>query len=105
MSQTEELSYIFNRLVSLGKILMAEAGYVCSVNLDLVAKQVAIRVEGKTTAKKPPGVVTFTSSVRPVGRSPYSTTIPMNVAEALSLKTGDRLRWLPIDGAMYVTKT
>ncbi len=104
MSQTEELGYIFNRLVSLGKVLMAEGGYVCSVNLDLLEKQLVMKVAARAAGKRPAGVATFTSSVRPVGRSPYSTTIPVNLAQALGLKTGDKLRWVPLDGAMYVTK-
>lgn len=104
MSQTEELSYIFSQLVSLGKMLTAEAGYICSVNLDLVERRLEIRVAARTSGKKASGIVTFRSSVRPVGKSPYSTTIPVNVAEALGVRNGDKMRWLPLDGAMYVTK-
>jgi len=102
--EIEELSSIFNQVISLARIMLGAKGYVFSVNLDLLERGLTFKVLNKKAGENPAKPAVFTTSVRPVGKSPYATTIPVEVAEALKLKPGDKVSWFPMNGGVYISK-
>ncbi|MEM2925924.1 MAG: hypothetical protein QW220_02970 [Candidatus Bathyarchaeia archaeon] len=106
MSEIGELSSIFNRVVLLARALLEERGYVFSVNLDLLKRSLAIQVMEKVTESKGSSGTfpVFYTLTRPIGNSPFATTVPEEIARAMGLKPGDRISWLAIDSGAFIIK-
>jgi antitoxin component of MazEF toxin-antitoxin module len=106
MREVGELSSIFNQVLQLCRALLEDKGYVFSVNLDLLKRSLIIQVMEKVREPHTgsAGFSVFYTVVRPVGNSPFATTIPEEIAEAMGLEPSDRISWLPIDSGAFITK-